>query len=37
MDRGTERDTGAEVSLVIVSEKVDNVFREFSTLTGDTG
>lgn len=38
MDRGTERDTVAGVSLVIVSENVDNGFREFSTLlTGDTG
>jgi hypothetical protein len=39
-DRGAEeRDTGAGMSLehVIVSEKVDNVFREFSTLIGDTG
>jgi hypothetical protein len=37
MDRGAERDTGAEVSLVIVSEKADNVFRELSVLIGDTG
>lgn len=37
MDRGAERDTGAGISLVIVSEKVDNVFREFSILIGDTG
>ena len=39
MDRGAEgRDTGVRVSLrdVIVSEKVDNVFREFSPLIGDT-
>jgi hypothetical protein len=36
MDRGDgKRDTGAGVSLV--SEQVDNVFREFSTLIGDTG
>ena len=40
MDRGAEeRDTGAGVSLkhVIVSEKVDNMLREFSALIGDTG
>ena len=36
-DRGAERDTGAEVSQIIVSEKVDNVFRVFSILIGDTG
>ena len=39
MDRGAERDTEAGASLkhVVVSEKEDDVFREFSTLIGDTG
>ena len=40
MDRGAgERDTraGMSLKLVIVSEKEDNVFREFSALIGDTG
>ena len=37
MDRGAERDTRADVSLITVSVKVVTVFREFSALIGDTG
>ena len=37
MGRGAERDTGAGVSPLIVSEKGDNVFRESSALIGVTG
>ena len=37
MDRGAERDTGERASLMIASEKVDNAFREFSALIGETG